>query len=193
MVALEVSSWWKSLMNCFTIRMYHINSFIGITNVQIWYLEVKVVDLSWTVIWAKRDRPWSKKMVIRMKVDSHLYVSERFKSKKYMHQFLNFGTFFCRLIIQTLLERSVKYISIHFWAFEPFKFLKSSLWLRIVYFRLNPIKGSHQYHCALPLTNISSINDEMITEAFNKIDLMHNGGDAPEDLLLGEFKAYFKC
>ena len=44
-----------------------------------------------------------------------------------------------------------------------------------------------QYHCALPLTDISSITDDMIATAFDGINRIHVGGDAYEDILLGKF------
>ena len=44
------------------------------------------------------------------------------------------------------------------------------------------------YHCALPLTNITSITEDMISIAFQGISKMYGGGDAEEDVLLGEFK-----
>ena len=43
-----------------------------------------------------------------------------------------------------------------------------------------------QYHCAMPLTNLTSITEDMINTAFNKLGSMYYGGDAWEDLLLGE-------
>ena len=42
-------------------------------------------------------------------------------------------------------------------------------------------------YCALPLTNITSITDDMITTAFDRINLMDGGGDSEEDILLGQF------
>ena len=42
-----------------------------------------------------------------------------------------------------------------------------------------------QYHCALPLTNITSITDDMIENAFDRVNLMDSGGDSYEDILLG--------
>ena len=41
------------------------------------------------------------------------------------------------------------------------------------------------YHCALPLTNITSITESMVTSAFNGANIMNGGGDSPEDVLLG--------
>ena len=42
------------------------------------------------------------------------------------------------------------------------------------------------YHCALPLTNITSITEEMVRSAFNGVNKMYGGGDGPEDVLLGK-------
>ena len=47
------------------------------------------------------------------------------------------------------------------------------------------------YHCALPLTNITSITENMISTAFQGISKMYGGGDAEEDVLLGQFKEKF--
>ena len=44
------------------------------------------------------------------------------------------------------------------------------------------------YHCALPLTNITSITEDMISTAFQGISKMYGGGDAEEDVLLGQLK-----
>ena len=43
------------------------------------------------------------------------------------------------------------------------------------------------YHCALPLTDIASITDIMVTDAFASISQMYYGGDGPEDVLMGMF------
>ena len=43
------------------------------------------------------------------------------------------------------------------------------------------------YHCALPLTDIASITETMVTDAFASISQMYYGGDAPEDVLMGKF------
>ena len=43
-----------------------------------------------------------------------------------------------------------------------------------------------QYQCAMPLTNLTSITEDMINTAFNRLDSMYDGGDAWEDVLLGE-------
>ena len=45
------------------------------------------------------------------------------------------------------------------------------------------------YHCALALTDISSITDEMVSMAFKGVSKMYGGGDGPEDVLLGKFRA----
>jgi len=42
------------------------------------------------------------------------------------------------------------------------------------------------YHCALPLTDISSISDRMVSNAFASINKMYYGGDDPENVLMGE-------
>jgi len=47
------------------------------------------------------------------------------------------------------------------------------------------------YHCALPLTNITSITEDMISTAFQGISKMYGGGDAEEDVLLGQLKKLF--
>ena len=44
------------------------------------------------------------------------------------------------------------------------------------------------YHCALPLTNITSITENMISTAFQGISKMYGGGDTEEDVLLGYLK-----
>ena len=45
------------------------------------------------------------------------------------------------------------------------------------------------YHCALPLTDISSISDRMVSNAFASINKMYYGGDDPEDVLMGELNS----
>ena len=43
-----------------------------------------------------------------------------------------------------------------------------------------------QYHCAMPLTNLTAITEDMISTAFDGISRMHLGGDSEEDILLGK-------
>ena len=43
-----------------------------------------------------------------------------------------------------------------------------------------------QYRCAMPLTNLTSITEDMIRTSFSGINSMHSGGDSMEDILLGE-------
>ena len=47
-----------------------------------------------------------------------------------------------------------------------------------------------QYHCAMPLTNLTSITEDMINTAFNTMSSMYYGGDVWEDVLLGEGISY---
>ena len=47
------------------------------------------------------------------------------------------------------------------------------------------------YYCALPLTDISSITNRMISDVFANINKMWYGGDDPEDVLMGKFVIYF--
>ena len=49
------------------------------------------------------------------------------------------------------------------------------------------------YHCALPLTDISSISDRMVSNAFASINKMYYGGDDPEDVLMGELNSLSFC
>ena len=44
---------------------------------------------------------------------------------------------------------------------------------------------STQWAMALPLTDVESITDTMVNSAFAHADSMANGGDLPEDVLLG--------
>ena len=51
-------------------------------------------------------------------------------------------------------------------------------------FQSNEMTAS-QYHCAIPLTYLTSLTTNLIESAFGTISTMYGGGDGPEDLLLG--------
>jgi len=52
-------------------------------------------------------------------------------------------------------------------------------------FSVNEMNDS-QYRCAMPLTNITSITEDMIRTSFSGINSMYSGGDSMEDILLGQ-------